>query len=142
MEWTPLLRQPAATKKTKTGCMSNYQIRKLNNKGAIIVLAWNFLAASVYNYFMASIEPQGLEITMVALGLTLPLAGWLADIRFERYKVIRWSKWIMWIASMLATMNSVMEQIIPGHHNTFTVISYISSFILAFGFGGYQANII
>ena len=105
--------------------MSNYQIRKLNNKGAIIVLAWNFLAASVYNYFMALIEPQGLEITMVALGFTLPLAGWLADIHFGRYKVIRWSMWIMWIAFTLATMNSVMEQIIPGYHNTFMAISYI-----------------
>ena len=121
--------------------MSNYQKRKLNNKGAIIVLAWNFLAASVYNYFMALFEPQGLEITMVALGLTLPLTGWLADIRFGHYKVIRWSMWIMWVASMLATMNSVMDQIILGHHNTFTVISYILSFVLAFSFGGYQANI-
>jgi hypothetical protein len=53
-------------------------MRKLNNKGAIIVLAWNFLAASVYNYFLALIEPQGLEITMVALGLTLPLIGRVA----------------------------------------------------------------
>ena len=142
MERTPLLRQPSATKKTKTSCISNYQIRKLNNKGAIIVLAWNFLAASVYNYFMALIEPKGLEITMVVLGFTLPFAGWLADIRFGRYKVIRWSMWIMWISSILATMNSVMAQNIPGHHNTFMVISYILSFILAFGFGGYQANII
>ena len=91
---------------------------------------------------MALIEPKGLEITMVVLGFTLTLAGWLANIHFGRYKMIRWSMWIMWIASTLATVNSVMEQIIPDHHNTFTVISYILSFILAFGFGGYQANII
>ena len=89
--------------------MPNYQMRKVNNKGAITVLAWNFLAASAYSYLTAFIEPQGLEITIVALGLTLPFAGWLADIHFGRYKMIKWSIWIMWAASMLATINSVVE---------------------------------
>ena len=94
-------------------------------------------------YLIAYVKiPGGASVGTVALGFTLPFAGWLADIRFGRYKVIRWSMWIMWIASILATTNSVMEQIIPGHHNTFMVISYIISFVLAFGFGGYQANII
>ena len=122
--------------------MPSYQIRKLNNKGAIIVLAWNILVTSVYNYLMASIEPKGLEITVVALGLTLPFAGWLADIRFGRYKVIRWSIVVMWIASILTTVNSVVQQFLPGHHDTFMLISQILVFVLAFGFGGYQANII
>ena len=28
----------------------SYQIRKLRNKGAIIILVWNFLAISTYSY--------------------------------------------------------------------------------------------
>ena len=128
-------------KKTKRS-MPSYQIRKLNNKGAIIVLAWNILVTSVINYLIAFIEPKGLEITMVALGLTLPFAGLLADIRFGRYKVIRWSIVVMWIASILTTVNSVVQQFLPGHHDTFTLISQILVFVLAFGFGAYQANII
>ena len=43
---------------------------------------------------------------------------------------------------MLTTINSVVEQFVPGHHDTFTLISQILIFVLAFGFGGYQANII
>ena len=58
--------------------MPNYQMRILNNKVAIIVFAWNCLAASVFSYLISFIEPKGLEITMVALGLTRPFAGWLA----------------------------------------------------------------
>ena len=48
----------------------------------------------------------------------------------------------MWIASMLTTINIVIEQYLPGHHDTFTLITQILIFVLAFGFGGYQANIV
>ena len=142
MEGTSLLRRSSRTKQSKTFRWPNCQMSRLKNKGAVTVLAWNFLISSVCSYFLAFIEPKGLEISIVALGLTLPFAGWLADIRFGRYKVIRWSMWIMWIASMLTTINSVVEQFVPGHHDTFTLISQILIFLLAFGFGGYQANII
>ena len=112
------------------------------SKGAIIVLIWNFFITSVSNYLIAFLAPLALEETTLALGLTLPVAGWLADIRFGRYKVICWSMWIMWIASMLVTISSVIEQFLPGHHNTFLHISLVITFILAIGFGGYQANAI
>ena len=119
--------------------MPNYQMKILNNKVAIIVFAWNCLAASVFSYLISFIEPKGLEITMVALGLTWPFAGCMA--RFGRYRVIRWSIWIVWIASMLTTIITIIELYLPGHHDTFTLITHILIFVLAFGFGGYQANI-
>ena len=78
-----------------------FQMRKITSKGAIIVLIWNLFIASVSNYLIAFLAPLALEETTLALGLTLPVAGWLADICFGRYKVIRQSIWIMWIASML-----------------------------------------
>ena len=119
---------------------SIYKIRKLKNKGAIVVLVWNFFIASASNYLIKYTVPQWWELNAVALGLTLPFAGWLADIRFGRYRVIRWSMWIMWTASLLITVNSVVEKLIPGHHNTFKLISQILGFALGIGFGGYQAN--
>ena len=119
---------------------SIYKIRKPKNKGAIVALVWNFLIASVSNYILASIVPKGWELTTLALGLNLPFAGWLADICFGWYKVIRWSMWIMCTASLLITANSVVEKLTSGHHNTFKLISQILAFVLAIGFGGYQAN--
>ena len=34
-------------------------------------------------------------VWVAAFGLTQPIAGWLADVRIGRYKVIRCSVWIM-----------------------------------------------
>ena len=101
-----------------------------------------FLCSSVFNYFMAFVVPYGLETTAAALGLTLPFAGWLADIHFGRYKVICWSMWIMWTASILNTINSVIAQFLTENHRIYTCISLTMTSIMAIGFGGYQANII
>ena len=91
---------------------------------------------------MAFVVPYGLETTAVVLGLTLPFAGWLADIHFGRYKVIRWSMWIMWTASILNAINSVIVQFLTENHRIYTCISLTMTSIMAIGFGGYQANII
>ena len=107
-----------------------------------MVLVWNFFIASVLHYLMAFIVPHVLSIITVVWSLTLPFAGWIVDIRFGRYKVIYWSMWIMWTASMLATVNFIVEQFIPGHHGTYALISQAIAFMLAIGFGGFQANII
>ena len=42
----------------------------------------------------------GVEFYMevITLGLTLPIAGWIADVRFGRYRVIYLSMWITWAA--------------------------------------------
>ena len=95
------------------------------------MLVWNFFIASVFNYLIVSLVPHTWEVSTLAWGITLPFAGWLADICFGRYKVICWSMWIMWIASMLATLISVVEQFVPGHQNTFKHVSQILAFILA-----------
>ena len=142
MELTSLLSELSTKKQCIICCKPTYQMRKLKNKGAIVVLVWNFFVVSVFNYFMAFVVPYGLETTAVALGLTLPFAGWLADIHFGRYKVIRWSMWIMWTASILNTINSVIAQFLTENHRIYTCISLTMTSIMAIGFGGYQANII
>ena len=87
----PIAKQTSNRKKSVFQHLSMYQMRKIKNKGAITVLVWNFFVASVPSYLTAFLMPFAFEEATVALGLTLPLAGWLADIRFGRYKVIRWS---------------------------------------------------
>ena len=96
-------------------------MRKIKNRGAIVVLVWNFFIASVFYYIIEFvIILNGLAIIAVAWRLTLPFAGWIADIQFGRYRMIRWSMWIMWTASLLITATSAVEQIVvPSHYNTF-----------------------
>ena len=98
---------------------------------------------SVSEYLIAYVKiPGGASVGTVALGFTLPFAGWLADICFGRYKVIHWSMWIMWIASMLATVSSVVSLLVNDDNKIFQKISVAMFVIVAIGFGGYQANII
>ena len=126
-----------------SSCNSSCQIRKLKNKGAIIILVWNFFMISTSEYLLAYVKISGgASVGTVALGFTLPFAGWLADIHFGRYKVIHWSMRIMWIASMLATVSSVVSQLVNDDNKVFQKISVAMFFIVAIGFGGYQANII
>ena len=57
------------------------------------MLVWNFLIIGVIDghltYHMIGC------VSLVAFGLTLPVAGWLADARVGRYMVILCSIWIM-----------------------------------------------
>ena len=108
-----------------------------------MILVWNFFVVSVSDYLITFVQiPGGASIGTVALGFTLPFAGWLADVYFGRYKVIRWSMWIMWVGSMLATTTSVLAQLVDSYYSIFNYISITIFTIVAISFGGYQANII
>ena len=128
----------------KICCKPKYQPRKLKNKGAILVLVWNFFVTTVLYYlyyepFSTQIFcPLCFRLILVPVGIALSFAGWLADVYFERYKVLRWSIIIMWISSLLLTTTFLVEQIV-----TFT--NYYQLVILAslgIGYGMFQANII
>ena len=75
-------------------CKPSFQTSKamLQNKGAILILVWTFLLISIY-FFEVQLFKFELryDLQLVAIGATLPLAGWLADVYFGRYKVIRFS---------------------------------------------------
>jgi dipeptide/tripeptide permease len=49
------------------------------------------------------------------VGVAMLIAGWLADTRIGRYKVVRSSIWIMWIAAVIATMSSVVAHLYESH---------------------------
>ena len=138
-----LSRQNSNSTKKKISSYSNptYRMRKLTNKGAIFVIIWNFLLASVPYYLMEYV-PRGLKVGLVAWGFTMPFAGWLADVHFGRYKVIRWSMWIMWTASMLATLSSVVAHLVESYSKANKYVTIAAGFVMAIGFGGYQANVI
>ena len=96
-------------------CKSTYKlhVRKLKNKGALLVLVWNFLIMSLFYYIMVHTNHN--KQVYITVGVTLPIAGWLADVYLGRYCVIRWSIWIMWIGTMLNTISSVVAQLVDGY---------------------------
>ena len=119
-----------------------YKLRKVKNRGALLVLVWNFLIMTLFYYIMVHSNHDIQHY--ITVGITLPIAGWLADVYLGRYKVIQWSIWIMWIGSMLNTINSVVAELVSGYE-TLTkrwIIERALQAIAAIGYGGYQANII
>ena len=129
-------------KKLNKRSKPTYQIRKLKNRGALLVLVWNYLVVSLFYY--VTVQTAHVTQHYIILGITLPIAGWLADVYFGRYKVIYWSMWIMWVGSMLATTSSTIVQMVDGYDtmNKRWIIERALQAIVAIGYGGYQANII
>ena len=128
----------------------SYRIRKFKNKGALLILVWNCLVMSALQYLI--MYPDVFHPTShihgysFIWGLTLPIAGWLADVCFKRYKVILWSILIMWMASVLVVASSVLSQL-PViehyyHNNTKDCVTMLLLIVMSLSFGGYQANVV
>ena len=102
-----------------------------------MILIWNFLIGSLF-FIERHINTTGnhgtqFNIQIIAGGVTLTIAGWLADVCFGWYKVICFSIWIMWVASMLITTNNVVSLFVDGYkeasiyvYDVFMIITIIS----------------
>ena len=132
------------SERLKICCKPKYQPRKLKNKGAILVLVWNFLVTTVYYYlYYKTVTPETFcptcfQLIPLPAGIVVLFAGWLADVYVERYKVLRWSIIIMWISSLLLTTTFVVEKMV-----IFTnYYQLVFLFSLGIGYAMFQANII
>ena len=123
----------------QTCCKPTYSTRKLKNKGAIGVLIHNFLAFTMYTYLAKNQSEGKLKSYLITWSLTIPLLGWLADVRIGRHNLIRWSIWIMWIGIMLATVSSVVASFVTFDTKIITIALLT---VASAGFGGHQANVI
>ena len=129
---------------------SHYQMRRLKNKGAILIVFWNFLVWSVYSAIgMRNITGVHSNLSVlfyvvqaIAGAILMPLAGWLADVHFGRYKVIRWSLWIMWLNSLLVTLSFVLVQTVESYSGVHTKLSLVFVAFMGVGFCGFQANVV
>ena len=72
----------------------------------------------------------------------MPFAGWLADLYLRRYRVIRWSMFIMWFAALIGAVSSVISNLVERYDTIQPYIIAIMSMIMSFGFGGFQANVV
>ena len=129
-------------------CRFSYRMRKLKTKGAILILLWSFMVMGVFNYLrnrlLASYHESVGTSVITIIGVTLPAAGWLADVRFGRYRVMCFSIWIMWISFVLLTVTYVVFSFIEFNHSSLmhTVLTILLAVFLVFGIGGFQANVI
>ena len=122
----------------------SYKLRKLKNKGAILVLVCNFLVTSVFYYInFKSVTPEKyctmcFKVIKTPIGLVIPFAGWLADVYFRRYKVLIFSIVTMWISALLLTLIFIIEKFVS--FTNYSQVILLAS--LGIGYGCFQANII
>ena len=129
-------------------CKPSFQMRRVKNKGAILILIWSYLISSVYTIGWHYIGSQNyINHTLVymliflPMGFTVVLAAMLADFRFGRYKVISFSLWIVWTCSILLTLTAIIKDFT--HIGlTVQVLTTLLLVFLGIGWGGYQANVI
>ena len=127
--------------KLKLLCKPTYKIRRVKTKGALLVLAWNFLTAMVYWYFTYLCFKGGILIHKTIPGIllyaiTVPLAGWLADACIGRYRVIQCSFLLLWAAITLDTANRVITKIVNSYQSINTVVSQVMYGAMGIGYGG------
>lgn len=138
----------------KACCKPIYRMRWMKTKGAILVLVWNYLAFSVF-YYLGGFSGDSELLRSVpffrghASGLVgvatlfCPFAGWLADVRLGRYKVICISLWTMWIGILLSVVGLLIRDV---NDTASLVIGYgifpLLYIVIALGIAAFQANII
>lgn len=142
------------------GC--SYRMRRVKSKGAILVLLLNALVdvsyygaiTRVFQLFLERFHthPAGLVIFLeqvltnsLPFILLYPVAGWLADTRFGRFKVIRASLWMLWSGFLALFIAFLLHSLIRS--DKFEEFTLFGVFPVIFvlvnvGLAGFQANII
>ena len=127
-------------------CKPTYKIRRVKTKGALLVLAWNFIAANVFWFIISLSFKRGAPLHKAATGAVLliispPLVGWLADACIGRYKVIYCSTLIMWVALSLGTINTVLQDVVHSYKHIKAVAVQILFSFTSIGLGGFLSTI-
>ena len=90
--------------------VKHYQIRRVKNKGALLVLAISYLVTSILYFLVNSVVDDIVhQVWLIPFGITTAIAGWLTDAFIGRYKVIRCSIWIMWLLMIIITVSAVIS---------------------------------
>ena len=127
-----------------------FQRSWLKNKGAILVLIWSLLSFTVYHYFIISNSRDPIkrktnytQAEILAMGVLLPIGGWLADAYFGRYRVIRFGMWTMWFGAMINGFSLVIGEVFQIYSIYCDPwVSLACKILMGAGFGAFQANII
>ena len=120
------------------------------SKAAMVILLWNFAINSVYGLIFV---PSGYIRISDHIGVYLaasfviaivlffsPVAGFLADVKFGRYKILQYSMWLILAVSSLFVFASLI--LLSGIQ--MLGLSFMITFAILYllGYCGYNANIL
>ena len=149
---------PTATssgEESNTSFYSKYRhFRFFKRKGAVLVLLWSFCSLFAFNFVakennrdqhFLSLRISPLTV-FVMCALFYPILGWMADARYGRYKMIKWSLLLMWVSFILYCLALVVLKSIHLAKDKFnlarSVLGLVTYAVISLGLGGFQANIV
>ena len=139
------------------------RLRRINSRGAVLILLLNTLVDASYYGAIGQVfkrlltekhdtQPPGLAyFIQVSSALAVPqilypLAGWLADARFGRYKTIRASLWLLWAGFLILFVSFTVEYV-EGDETWAGAVAFYVAFPISFllinsGLAGFHTNVI
>ena len=131
----------------------------VQNKTALVILMWNFLLSLLLGvllnphiYLSLFIDENFVAVTCGAYGFTailflfFPIAGFLADVKFGRYKVVTTSLWLIW-SCLIICVPLVGLGFLLYHFYAYLIwipiaIGIVATAVMLIGFVGFNANVI
>ena len=86
------------------GCRYTFRLQLFRRRGVNLLLLYNLFFSVVYSFGVAQAAnvPHYATSIVHVIGVCLfPVAGFLADIRYSRYKVIKVSMWLIWMTVVI-----------------------------------------
>ena len=111
------------------------------SKKILLLLAWNllfFFSRGVFTYVIP-IASQNIFFTLMFLSYSFaPLIGWLADVRFGRYKIVQFGSIVSFLSSIFYYFITL-----TGEDSTLSkVLLSLATVLISFGFTCYSAAIL
>ena len=147
-------RLPAVPKLT----LPQYRFKIFRSKGAVLVLFWGFSAQFVLHFATHTPDRKTVlafrdKTISPVLGFTMclllyPILGWLGDVKYGRYRVIKCGLWTMWVMSiLLCLMSAILTYFSPlsSYHHLhhlkvkLKILLYVP---IGLGLGGMLSNIV
>ena len=124
--------QEAPTSTRPCHCGQKYRARRVRSKGAVLVIVWSLLTWACSTIVNADVIFQS-SVFQIINGLGTAVlylfAGWLADVYFGRYKVMKVSIWIMWLGNVCGTLLLMIQFLSP--HDILKYVSIVVAYIAA-----------
>ena len=138
------------SRQSSTGIQKKPWCRHISSKGAALVLMWTIL---VYGCYYNSIQlsnrvtwlPEFMSsapgvVSVMIFVLCCPLAGWLADVYFGRYKVMSAGLWLIWVGSIMGVIIQLIELQVPRTSILKYTAMVLVGVLITVGFAAYAAN--
>ncbi len=96
-----------------------YKLRYFYSKGAFLVLVWMMLITSAMNFLYHMFTKSGTIISyphykdqrflLIPIFAFIPIAGWLADVRYGNFKMFKFGALLFFVSAILACICLIMN---------------------------------